>query len=104
MYSKVELHAAIEELLSGKHSIQNCEKLASIYTILDHLYPDNNIDKGYSFDNGVDVFGAYGNSEFLRLIEAKKIEDVMPVIDELVETIQVLNPRLYASFIRKLEN
>jgi len=28
--------------------------------------------------------------------------DLMPVVDELVTAVSVLNPRLYASFMRKL--
>ena len=102
MYSKTELLAAMEELLNGKHTIQNCEKLASVIAVYNHLYSEP-IDKGYSFDNNVNVVGNYGESEFLQLISGQSMEDVMPIIDELVETVQVLNPRLYASFIRKLD-
>ena len=107
MLSKIELKAAIEELLESKHTIQNCEKLASIYTVLDHLYPENTpqIEEGYSFSagNASNVIGDYGESEFLQLIKGRELTEVIPTLDELVATVQVLNPRLYASFIRKLD-
>lgn len=103
MLSKLELLSAIQDLLEGKHTIQNCEKLASVYTVLDHLYPEDKIDKGYSFDSGTEVIGDYGESEFLQAIKGRNLENVMPIIDELVATVQVLNPRLYASFMRKID-
>lgn len=46
---------------------------------------------------------AYSNSEFSQIAEEKGIEKVFPVLDELMQTIAVLNPRLYQSVIRKLE-
>jgi hypothetical protein len=36
-------------------------------------------------------------------VDEKGIEKVFPVLDELMSTIAVLNPRLYQSVIRKLE-
>lgn len=103
MYSKVELLGAVEELLQSKHTIQNCEKLSAVYNVLDHLYPEDIaiMDRGHSFD-GPATIGRLGDSEFLTIIADMRLEDIMPLIDELVSTIQILNPRLYASFMRKL--
>ena len=52
MFTKAELIDAINELEEGKHSIQNCSKLAAIYTVLDHLYPPEEplIEKGNGYD------------------------------------------------------
>lgn len=98
MFTRAELVDAIEELNSGKHSIQNCEKLASVYTILDHLYP---ADTGYSRD-AVPTVGLYGKSDFLKIVSEKRPDEIWPLMDELVEAISVLNPRLYNSFMAKL--
>lgn len=105
MFTKAELVDAINEIEAGKHSIQNCERLAAIYTVLDHLYDEPKVDFGYSYDNKVEVettIGNYGNSEFLRTISGKPAQDVWRLINELVEAISVFNPRLMDKFIDKL--
>lgn len=98
MFTHAELIDAIDELNSGKHTIQNCEKLAAVYTILDHQYP---VDTGYSRDSAPTV-GLYGKSDFLRIVSEKRPDEIWPLIDELVEAISVLNPKLYRSFMSKL--
>ena len=106
MFTKAELIDAINDIESGKHSIQNCERLAAIYTVLDHLYDEQpNLDIGYSYDNKVEaetVIGDYGNSEFLRTIAGKPARNVWRLINELVEAVSVFNPRLMGNFIDKL--
>ena len=104
MFTKAELLDAIDQLMDGKHSIQSCEKLAAIYTVMDHLYAP---DVGYSNDNKViaetkPVIGYYGDSDFLLAIEGKNPEQVWPLIDELIEALSVLNPRLLSNFFDKL--
>ncbi len=105
MYSKAELIDAIDELTGGKHSIQNCEKLASIFTVLDHLYGQPQfVDTGYSRDNRVDddIIKKYGNSYFLSSIEGRNAKEVWLIVDELIEALGVLEPRLLSSFYEKL--
>lgn len=108
MFTKAELVDAINEIATGKHSIQNCERLAAIYTVLDHLYDEPTVEKpdfGYSYDNKVEVettIGNYGNSDFLRMVSGKPARDVWRLINELVEAIGVFNPRLMDNFIDKL--
>ena len=105
MFTEAELIDAIDQIKNGKHSIQNCEKLAAIYTVLDHLYGAKpQMDFGYSNDNKIEPeIGLYGKSKFLKLIAGKPAEKVWLLMDELVEAIQVLNPSLYLNFIQKLE-
>lgn len=43
-----------------------------------------------------------GDSEFLQLINGRDQSEVLPVMDELMSTLQVINPRLYNSVLRKL--
>lgn len=106
MFSEAELIDAIDELTGGKHSIQNCEKLASIFTVLDHLYgrSQQSVDTGYSRDNRVndDIIKKYGNSYFLSSIEGRNAKEVWLIVDELIEALGVLEPRLLSSFYEKL--
>ena len=43
------------------------------------------------------------DTEFSRVIDGRKPEDVWPIIDELMSTVQVLMPRLYDGVMRKLQ-
>ena len=78
------------------------QKLASLYIVRDHM--------GIAPVDGaapvsvvqMDTMPKYGDSEFLEMIAGKPIVDIMKQIDELMATVQVLNPRLYDSVIRKL--
>lgn len=102
MFTEAELIDAINELEGGRHSIQNCERLAAVYTVLDHLDADlNHISRaGYSNDSG--LIRTSGGSEFLNIVNGKSIDDVLSLVDELTEAVDVLNPRLYTNFITKL--
>lgn len=106
MLTKVELLSAIEELLDGKHTVQNCERLAAVYTVLDHLYPeDTDVFRGYSNDSGPEpqpIIGNYGNSDFLNAIAGKNAESVWLIVDELMDAVSVLNPNLYRSVLRRI--
>lgn len=105
MFTKAELIDALDEINNGKHSIQNCERLAAIYTVLDHLYEEPKMDIGYSYDNKVDaetLIGNYGSSEFLRTVAGKPAQEVWRLINELIDAVSVFNPRLADNFIDKL--
>ena len=105
MFTRAELDDAVNELLDGKHSIQNCEKLAAIYVVLDHLYGEEKPMMQVSHDNKIESeVGYYGSSDFLKTIAGKSAKDVWRLMDELVEAITVLNPRLMNNFYEKLNN
>ena len=97
MLSQRELDDAIREFESAPANYENCKKLATFYTIFDHLYNEPDVEK-----KQVDVIGSYGESEFLNIVSNKRAEDVWLVLDELMETLKVVNPRLYESVIRKM--
>ena len=104
MFTQAELQDAINQLLSGNNSIQNCEKLASVYVVLDHLYGERPMVKGYSNENKVEsTIGLYGDSKFLTMISGKSAREVWLLMDELVDAVTVFNPRLMNSFYERLE-
>lgn len=102
MYRQAELLEALTELENGRHTFQNCEKMAAIYTILDHM--EGPRMQGYSGDAVEAEIGLYGNSEFLRTVSGKPPRDVWLLIDELVEALAVLNPKLLNNFLDKLNS
>ena len=105
MFTQAELEDAVNELMNGKHSIQNCEKLAAIYTVLDHLYREEKPMIQVSHDNKIESeVGLYGTSDFLETIAGKSSKDAWLLMDELIEALTVLNPRLINNFFEKLNN
>lgn len=107
MFTQAELIDAIDQIENGKHSIQNCERLAAIYTVLDHLYGEHEEMPitGYSNDNKIESeVGLYGESEFLETVAGKSAKDAWLLMNELIEALTVLNPRLTSNFFEKLND
>ena len=45
-----------------------------------------------------------GDSEFLKAVEGRKADNVWKLIDELVEAVKILHPRMYTTFIDKVQD
>ena len=45
-----------------------------------------------------------GDSEFLKAVDGKKAGKVWKLIDELVEAVKILHPRMYTTFIDKVQD
>lgn len=43
-----------------------------------------------------------GDSEFAQIINGKPQKDIWPVIDELMQTLAVVQPKVYAAVLKKL--
>lgn len=97
-----EIEKAIEEHEQMRTSLQACERLAWLYIVRDHLSnKDNSVkDNSPTSERNIDV----AESEFGKLIRSKSQERVMAVIEELMQTIEVINPRLYAGTIQRIKD
>lgn len=114
MITEHDLQEAIAECEGQRNpKADTCIKLASFYTIRDHLFPPTEGNgcadaqgTAYSYALGRgddDVVSYESDTEFGRLIAGRSQMEVWAVIDELMTALQVVNPRLYAGVIRKLE-
>lgn len=101
MFSKGELLDAIEELEASPATFQNAEKLATFYTLYDHLYVQKEPMQRVESTREVTI-DKYGDSEFLKAITDRKAEDVWMVMDELMEAIRALNNRLYQATLDRI--
>ena len=45
-----------------------------------------------------------GGSEFLKAVDGRKADKVWKLIDELVEAVKILHPRMYSTFIDKIQD
>lgn len=101
MITRRELDGAIRECENAPTSYQNCEKLATFYTILDHITEEpQEIEHSYDPPQGIEK---YGDSDFLQAIVGRDTAEIMAVMDELMETILITNPRLYQGVMRKIK-
>ena len=111
MITEQDLREAIAECEGERNPNANtCIKLAAFYTIRDHLYPQSSKVEipgpvvAYSRatePEGKKIFNS--GSEFSEIARELDAERVWSVVDELMGTLQVINPRLYNGVIRKLQ-
>ena len=99
MIREDEVREAIAECHREKNpDARTCIKLAAYYTILDNL-----TDKPeYSFASS-EKLSYNSGSEFARSIQGLSLDDIMPVMDELMDTVKVLIPKLHRATIDRLK-
>lgn len=108
MIREQELIEAIAECQGQRNpNASTCMKLASYYTILDHLADSGQVEESpqYSFaqrDESEKVIEYQSGSEFSDAIYGKEIDTIMSIVDELMETLSVINPPLYRSVMRRV--
>ena len=104
MIREEELLDAIAECQGQRNpNASTCIKLASYYTILDHIKEAMSLPEvsQYSFASGPEVV-YNSDTEFGQMVQRMDVNDVLAVMDELMTTLKVLNPRLYSGVMRKL--
>lgn len=106
MITEKELREAIAECQGARNPNANtCIKLAAFYTILNNLYPQTEAPQ-YSFSGIPDtepyVIEYGGQSDFADTIRGKDPDAVWAVMDEMMDAVSVLQPRLYDSCMQKL--
>lgn len=110
MITKQDLKAAIAECEGERNPNANtCIKLAAFYTIREHLFGKPIQQTGYSFASEpsespqAEVVSYDSGTEFSQVIDGRPVDEVMEVMDDLMTTLHVVNPRLYAGVMRKFE-
>ena len=106
MITTQDLREAIAECQGERNpNAQTCIKLAAFYTILDHLEKTPDIAES-AYDSGHSTQGVMidSESEFAQTVNRLDPAVVWPVMDELMETLQAVNPRLYKGVMRRLRN
>lgn len=113
MITEQDLQEAIAECQGRRHpDAATCIKLAAFYTILDHI-KDEEGAPSYSFASSPqesrsvaedDKVGYFGESDFLLAVETKSLRKIMAIMDELMTALAVLNPKLYDSVLRKIDD
>lgn len=108
MITEKDLLEAIAECQGQRNPNANtCIKLAAFYTILDHIREKQEEpipQPMYSFSAPPDGVVSYpGDSEFSSRINGIDSHRAWSIMDELMDTLSVINPRLYNGVMRKIE-
>ena len=101
MISMEQISGEIAALEEEKPTHVIMEKLANLYIVRDHMILEpsptaQTVVIAETFPD--DISG----STFMNVIAGKKIKDVLAAMDELMSTLEVLNPKLYNSIMRKV--
>lgn len=108
MIREEDVREAIAEMQGQKNPNANtCIKLAAYYTILDHIVEPQSsaiISREPMMYSGStpDVIEYDGDSDFAKALRGKSMKEVLPVIDELMTTLQVMHPRLYTGVMARI--
>ena len=107
MLDPKEIDIEIARLEYGESSYPAYAKLATLYTIKNQMNKQEpqSYERSYSAAPAAEMpveVGRYGDSEFLREVEGKDQEQVWEIMDDLMDTLQVANPRVYNGVKRKI--
>lgn len=119
MLDKAEIRKEIARLEYEESSYHNYAMLADLYVIRQQMQEDEQGSRctrlhAYSGDPAPAVqaaasqaavpqtVGSYGDSDFLRAVEGKDPSRVWTIMDELMDTLLLVNRRVYDSVMRKI--
>lgn len=102
MITEKDLQEAIAECKGQRNpTAQTCIKLAAFYILQDHLFEP----QGYSFaapETIEKTIDYQSDTDFSRAVNGKTVDEVFPVIEELMAATYVYNKPLYDATLRKL--
>ena len=116
MITEKEIEQAIKECLREPVTGNKRAVLADLIIIQDYLFgepmqeqaaPQPMPMQSYSappIEQAETYIETTGDSEFLKAVDGRKAERVWPLINELVEAVKILHPRMYTTFIGKVQD
>jgi hypothetical protein len=116
MITEKEVEQAIQECMRDPITGNKRAVLADLIIIQDYLFgeptraqevPQPMPMQSYSAPpmEQVEIYvETNGDSEFLKAVNGRKAERVWPLINELVEAVKILHPRMYTTFIDKVQD
>lgn len=106
MITEHDLAEAIAECEGQRNpSANTCLKLAAFYTIRDNMFPKKQDVNFYSMQSKPmtnEKVEYESKTEFGQAVANMDVDEIMPIMDELMTTLKVLVPKLYDGVMRKL--
>ena len=116
MITEKEISQAIEECMREPVTGNKRAVLADLIIIHDYLFgapmqaheaPHPMPMQSYSappMEQAETYIQTDGGSEFLKAVDGRKADKVWKIMDELVEAVKILHPRMYTTFIDKVQD
>ena len=112
MITETDLQEAIAECQGQRNpNASTCIKLAAFYTIRRELFGEGKEAErlspapAYSYAMQTEPEPTIVNdsgSEFARAINGRRQEEIWPLMDEMMDTIHAIHPRLYGAVMDRL--
>lgn len=95
MVSIDELNKTILDLETNRDTTYaTCERLAWLYIVRDHLAQKKSREP----------LSIAGESEFMKAVNGKPGDAVWKIMEELMDAVKMLHPRMYESVLKKLND
>ena len=116
MITEKEVAQAIEQCMQEPVTGNKRAVLADLIIIQDYLFGEPTLEHEVQQPMPMQSYSAppieqvetyietNGDSEFLRAVDGRKADKVLKLIDELVEAVKILHPRMYTTFIDKVQD
>ena len=116
MITEKEVEQAIKECLREPVTGNKRAVLADLIIIQDYLFGESMQEREATRPIPMQSYSAppveqvetyietNGDSEFLKAVDGRKADKVWKLIDELVEAVKILHPRMYTTFIDKVQD
>ena len=115
MITEKEITRAIEECLQDPTTGNKRAVLADLIIIQDYLFGEltRKAEPQYMSFNSYSppraeqvetIVETTGDSEFLKAVDGKKADRLWRLMDEFVEAVKILHPKMYSAFIDKIQD
>ena len=117
MITEKDVLNAIDECMQDPITGNKRAALAQLFVIHDHLFGEpTRAQEATQMPMPMQSYSAppmeqveiyvetNGDSEFLKVVNGRKAERVWKLMDELVEAVKILHPRMYTTFIDKVQD
>jgi hypothetical protein len=105
MITEKELLQAIRECEAEPITPSKIGKLADFYIIYDHLFgAPYEADYSYSNKVGNPTIETSSDTEFLKAVNGKPSNKVWAILDEIMEVVKTLHPKMYDKAIDKISD
>lgn len=105
MITERDINSAIAECQGRRNpDAKTCIMLAAFYTIKREMFGNQEQFESYSYApapirNTIEIDS---DSEFARAVNGKETDEILPIINELMETLNIIQPRLYNAVMDRL--
>ena len=115
MITEKEVAQAIDECMREPVTGNKRAVLADLIIIQDYLFgdPTRTAEPQYMSFNSYSapqteqvetIVETTGDSEFLKAVDGKKADRLWRLMDEFVEAVKILHPKMYSAFIDKIQD